>query len=84
MNKSVILGSECDEKLSEKIKLTLRGLNAVLLKKDFFVAGSQDIEKQSFLINKHNILIEIETYTGISISGEEVAVNMFLSAFNEA
>lgn len=77
MEKQVLLGSECDDILWKNMEHALNRLGAVLVKKESYVIGAQDIDIHYFYIGNTEIIFEIETYIGINIRGEENMVDLF-------
>jgi len=73
--KKVILGEEFDDDLREVLKDVLRELGATMLKKDWGVAGSQELETVEVSLRGRIVTIEAETYVGLSVSGHEDDVN---------
>jgi hypothetical protein len=57
--------------LIEKLKF----LGAVHLSSDWGVAGSQELETMSIQLRGDVVIIEAETYVGLSISGPDVLVD---------
>ena len=73
--KKVILGEEFDDDLREVLKDVLRELGATALRKDWGVAGSQELETVEVSLRGRIVTIEAETYVGLSVSGHEDDVN---------
>lgn len=66
---TLILGDENDDSLREVLKEVLDGLGASLLRKDWGVGGSQVVETYELAIDGERVVVEAETYVGLSISG---------------
>ncbi len=69
--KTLILGDEYDDNLREKLMHFLKKNDAIILDTTQQIAGSQDIEILTVSLFEHNIIIEAETYIGLSITGSE-------------
>jgi hypothetical protein len=68
-NKSVVLGNEYDQQLREVLLRVLRSMGATALDRSIDIAGSQEIEAFNVMLGQQSLLIEAETYIGLSISG---------------
>jgi hypothetical protein len=66
-----ILGPEYDRDTRESLKEVLAELGGNVSFHHRGVAGSQELEDASVLINGRQLLIESETYIGLSITGDE-------------
>jgi hypothetical protein len=71
----IILGDEYDELLKENLKEVLRELGGQIDSSGRGIGGSQEIDTVIANINGHKIIIEAETYIGLSISGDKEIVN---------
>ena len=69
MSKLIILGDEYDEDLKNRLLNYLRSINAKPLSTDFCLAGSQELIWLSVEIGEEIVVIECETFTGLSVSG---------------
>ena len=65
--KTQILGAEYDDTLCEALLRVLMQLGAERLSHNWGVAGSQELESLEVLVGGDRILIEAETYIGLSI-----------------
>jgi hypothetical protein len=74
------IGAETDDILLEKLKKTLDNHNAILIKEDNIVVGSQEIQLYDYKIGKDKISVTVETYVGISLSGKESIINKIATA----
>lgn len=68
---SVTIGSECDDNLKSALISALTDFDAKKINEDIFYAGSQEILKYEFTINEELLEVELETYMGITIHGDE-------------
>lgn len=71
----IILGDEYDELLKDKLKEVLSELGGQIESSDRGIGGSQEIDTVIASIHGHKILIEAETYIGLSVSGDKEIVN---------
>ena len=67
--KTQILGAGYDDTLCEALLRVLMQLGAERLSHNWGVAGSQELESLEVLVGGDRILIEAETYIGLSICG---------------
>lgn len=66
----MILGSEFDQALKERLLNVLARMNAVNVASDeFLLAGSQEIQRKAFYVDGRTITVEAETYIGLQITG---------------
>lgn len=71
MTKTIVLGDEYDEKLKSKLIENLRIIGATPVKSDWKLAGSQELMSLSVSLRGEVVVIESETYVGLSISGPD-------------
>lgn len=71
MSKIIILGDEYDEDLKNRLLGYLRSINAKPLTTDRGFAGTQELNSFSVEIGKEVVVIESETFVGLSISGPD-------------
>lgn len=67
--KTIVVGQEYNFDLIEKLKTILHKAGAAMLENNWGLAGSQEYAELKMLIDGHELIIEIETYSGISITG---------------
>lgn len=70
MKKKLVLGSEYDDALRQALTACLASLGADLEARQWGLGGSQIIETTKVLLGKDQLVVEAETYVGLSISGE--------------
>lgn len=75
MTKTVILGREYDQDLKKAVMDVVRQLGASIESRNEAVAGSQEIETIVAEIAGKTIVIEAETYIGLSITGDETVID---------
>lgn len=73
--KELIIGNEYNTNLINKLKTILRELGGKIKIRMDGIAGSQDLQIFDVLINKSKITVEIETYMGIKIAGDDLIIN---------
>ena len=73
---TVVLGDEFDEPLREALLEVLREMGATEQSSDRGVGGSQEIETAVFDLRGKRLVVEAETYEGLSIRGEEAVVKV--------
>jgi hypothetical protein len=66
---TVVLGPEFDERLRGALLDVLAQLGGRAVGHDWGVAGSQELEGFEVDLEGHRLLIEAETYAGLSIEG---------------
>jgi len=71
---TVILGDEYDDKLRAALRAVLKENNAVGLVPSWGVGGSQELETLRVRLGDDLIVIEAETFVGLSLTGRKVAV----------
>ncbi|PHR50040.1 MAG: hypothetical protein COA32_02590 [Fluviicola sp.] len=73
--KTVVLGNEYDSDLIERLKTVLLNMNPELKERIEGIAGSQDFIEYKFVFNGKELIINIETYVGISLKGPSKLVD---------
>jgi len=79
----VVLGDEYDGKLRKALADTLREFDAQPLDHWHGVGGSQEVERLETMIDGEAIVVEAETYVGLSISGNERVVSRIAARVRE-
>lgn len=67
--KTIILGPEYDERLRAALREVIVQLGGSSRKHDWGAAGSQEVEIIEANVEGHRLVVEAETYVGLSISG---------------
>jgi hypothetical protein len=75
MTTTIILGEEHDQQLRAALVQVLLQQGAVLENRNWFVAGSQEVETFLWRLDGEDITVEAETYMGLSISGYEKTIS---------
>ncbi|AVH45056.1 hypothetical protein [Agrobacterium tumefaciens] len=75
MTVTVILGPEYDKTLRTTVMDVMGQLGASVESRNWSVAGSQEIETVQARLAGQEIIIEAETYIGLSITGDEDMIN---------
>jgi hypothetical protein len=71
MQKTIVLGDEFDDELRTDLVEVLRNVGAMVTQGEWAVAGSQELERMAVMLRGNVIVIEAETYIGLSITGHE-------------
>lgn len=75
MKKKLVIGNEYDEALRQWLLDRLAQLGATVEARQFGFGGSQIIETTKVSLGKDLLIVEAETYVGLSIAGEARLVN---------
>src|SRR5687767_402716 len=70
LSKTVVLGREYDRDLRDVVIGVLREQGAISRNSSWGVAGSQELATLEADLGGHTIVVEAETYIGLSITGE--------------
>lgn len=70
MKKKVILGDEYDDALRAALTECLTEMGADIAARQWGLGGSQILETTKVSVGKDVLVVESETYVGLSISGE--------------
>jgi CBS domain containing-hemolysin-like protein len=73
--KTANLGPEYDKSLHEALDAVLLSLNATSIEKEWALGGSQEIVSFQVNIEGRPLIVESETYIGLTITGEETLVD---------
>jgi hypothetical protein len=69
--KTIVLGAEFDDELRTDLVEVLRNIGATVTQAERAMAGSQELERTTAMLRGNVIVIEAETYMGLSITGHE-------------
>lgn len=72
--RTVTLGREYDDALKKALADLLQRMGAVEIRHERGHAGSQDVEVLEVAIGEARVVIEAETYMGLSVTGPEEIV----------
>jgi hypothetical protein len=75
MKKKLILGSEHDVALRGAVLEYLATIGAEMTARQFGLGGSQIIETTTLALGRDLLVVEAETYVGLSVSGPARLVN---------
>jgi hypothetical protein len=75
VKKKLVLGSEYDDALRHALLDCLASLGADLAARQWGLGGSQIIETMKISLGRDLLVVEAETYVGLSISGEARVVD---------
>lgn len=70
MKKKLVLGDEYDDALRHALLDTLTALGADIDARQWGLGGARIIETTKLSLGKDRLVIEAETYVGLSITGE--------------
>lgn len=73
-NETRLIGDEFDAGLRDRLMLVLRELEAETITSTWGVGGSQELESLEVKIDGQRVLIEAETYIGLSITGDSALI----------
>ena len=73
--KTVTLGPEYDDSTRDALKRVLLSLSAMSANASWGVGGSQEFESLKVFVAGSPLVIESETYIGLTIAGEEALVD---------
>lgn len=76
---TVILGKEYDSECRQALFRVLHDLGAERISEESGVAGSQDLTIIVFRLNGEELVMETETYMGLSLTGETGLVRLIES-----
>jgi hypothetical protein len=79
-HKTVILGDEYDDALRTRLFDVLRDLGAEMSAGARALAGSQDLETCRLRLDGAEVVVEAETYIGLSLSGPADIVDKVVHA----
>ncbi|NWB32066.1 hypothetical protein [Pseudomonas gingeri] len=68
------LGDEFDESLRAALRTVLAALGATNVDYSWGVGGSQELEVMTVCLNGHVLMVESETYIGLTVEGPEMVV----------
>ena len=68
------IGDEYDDKLLNALRAVLIRNSADIVDKSWGIGGSQQLESTRVIIDGQELLIECETFIGITVSGPEEVV----------
>ena len=71
---AVVLGDEYDDCLRDALREVLKSCGAIILEGSWGIGGSQEIETLKVKLGSDILVVESETYMGLSIAGPKDAV----------
>ena len=74
--RTIVLGDEYDDALRAALRESLVSLGATGVSSDWGVAGSQEVEHCEVLIGGKRLVIESETYIGLTVTGDVELTNV--------
>jgi hypothetical protein len=76
---TIILGKEYDMECRQALFRVLHDLGAECVSEESGVAGSQDLTIMVFRLNDDELVMEAETYRGLSLTGETDLIRLIQS-----
>lgn len=73
--KTVVLGPEWDQVLRARVFEVLNRIGAIAAERGWGVGGSQEIELVEVSLGEDVLLVEAETYIGLTITGPKIIVD---------
>lgn len=73
--RTTVLGDEHDDALRAALRECLVSLGATSVSSDWGVAGSQEVARCEVLVGSERLVIESETYIGLTVTGEVELTN---------
>jgi hypothetical protein len=77
--KTVLLGNEYDERLRDTLMKVLKSLGGTSEDASYGVGGSQEVEALEVSFGADTILVEAETYVGLTVSGKAGLVDRIVA-----
>ena len=71
---TVLLGKEHDKPLGKAVVAVLRGIGAIRLASEWGMYGSQEITTETWGVGETRLILERETYMGLTLSGPVAVV----------
>lgn len=82
-DKSIVLAEEHDEEARQVLVRVLNGMGATELSRLTGVGGSQDLVSVEVLIHGRPLVVETETFIGLSIRGPTELVDAIAAQFRQ-
>jgi hypothetical protein len=83
MKKKLVLGDEYDEALRHALMDALAALGATIEAHQWGLGGSQIIQTTKVLLGKDLLVVESETYVGLSLFGEARVVDRIAATLSK-
>jgi hypothetical protein len=83
MSVTAILGSEHDPAATNALLQVLRELGANEVSRDWGMVGSQEVNTLRFNFDGRPLIVEAETYVGLSVTGDGEAVEAIVARMRE-
>jgi hypothetical protein len=83
MKKKLVLGDEYDEALRHALMDALASLGATIEAHQWGLGGSQIIQTTKVLLGKDLLVVESETYVGLSLFGEARVVDRIAATLSK-
>lgn len=79
MEKSINVGEEDDDAMLDRVVKVLQDMGAQHVSTDRVMGGSQDLQTLRVDLDGQTIVVEAETYIGITVTGNDVLVDEIAS-----
>jgi hypothetical protein len=78
VKKTIVLGKEYDADLRRSLIHALTAMGGTMSSPEWGVGGSQEMETLEVCLGDQTVVVESETYIGLSITGEESLLERIL------
>ncbi|HEV7694497.1 MAG TPA: hypothetical protein VGO52_26915 [Hyphomonadaceae bacterium] len=83
MTKTILLGDEFDDHLRSVLVEVMRDMGTRTLDADWSVVGSQELGTAKLELRGRIVVVESETYIGLSITGDDNEVDEIANRISE-
>jgi len=83
-NSTINLGPETDGEIIAKVLKAIKSVGGVKVEERSCQVGGQDISRTEFRIEKSIVILEIETYEGVTIRGSKSVINKVMDRFKSS
>lgn len=80
--KTLVVGPEFDEGLLNDLRKLLKSMGAEPRDADWAMGGSQELDSMKFDLRGQQILVESETYVGLSVTGPAALVDQIAASLD--
>ena len=80
---TTVLGAEYDTQLWNAVKQILRDLGAIKVEDSWGLAGSQELQRLEVMVGNEVVVVEGETYMGLSITTTPEIVNQITARLKD-
>ena len=83
-DKTLHLGAEHDQELRRRLEQALKDLGGRIKSSTWGVGGSQEVEQLEVEFDGRAVIVEAETYVGITVQGDDELITAIADAVREA